>query len=1227
MASKEDFVSGNIDYHDTLNPIAWDDSDKLRSEVQLKLLEIARVFVKYLDIPNFEVVDIVLTGSMANYNYTKYSDFDIHVVTHYANLQSDEIAEAFYRAKKEIWNNEHDIKIRGHEAELYVEDSETPPVSGGVYSILRDEWINKPEYDPPRINNTAVNAKVKDLVRQIAHAIKDGDINDIERIRTKIRNMRKSGLARAGEFGVENLAFKILRNEGYLDKLHKAYIALQDQELSLEGQINEGASSILYHFASIRSALNILNTKHFELSSVTGNKSEEQYAPKDHPYFLSLTRTRVGDYHRYVGTGGVLFVLDGTWFNRNHKVTPIDYWERAWQHSPDRSREAEDRVFSKTPTIPIDSVQEVHVLLKEQDKWRSPEARQLMIASKKSGIPTYFYVDEKNWRLLNKAKSISVKDSGGVLSGQMPTKPMYSPERDYLEPWLELIYKNNKADLSDRAEKTRYNLVYYGSRYRNEDSGLGGDLSNARKPDQGASRRSAIKIIDYMLKNGHKTPLDLKNFLSDKWEKIAELDRAKAESFSPLQLAIMEGGHELSVTDLEKDLENPHSYDAIDHMMQTIAKEHGITAKKLHDLFVAKHGKVPDEWVNKSLEEARTNPDQNVKYESGMKELAVVAKTINDPQNWAISMTSEPKLGINPQVGISEDTPKGIYFYPLDYALDKTRYGKLPWGNDYPYIQLFQYDRSGEMTKETQVDPTELKQALSQYCSEEVIQSAIDEPEYDGTPYWFIYDCLSRLGKNDETNVVRWNKVLRDLGFTSVYDDGDGWIAYNEPTQGVVLDPRVIKQLKTITNKKQSKVVTPAVIEQAIFEAMDMELASNRAWQAYDPDGSKLRAAAKEYAKKPEFKQYYGKPGTEEIFNKAEGMGRYGARQLSQEAWEWWQEQKAQKTESINEGGWASTETQDTVITPKTVAEIVETLKGFEKSYNIWQANNGYDTEIKMGNPKGSGTYYRRDLSQDPTREYGDVDIECFIHSRDGVKSAQRTTEYKMAITEYCLQSPDYSTENGTNIIMRTTDGPVQVDLLYTYHEHANWSRALSPEYRVKGVISTSLTSALAEVLNLSFSSQGIQVKIRNNQPVSFRQSKDTELRTVSTDPENWAKDIYSLYYYLAHGEKPSEFPGGLEIHSGLKDEQRLSDIVLAIKSLGNALEETNMLGHGALIGIPTKQDLIRKIASVYSNKLETAENSSKFDKAQTPAAVEKAKKTKLMLAKYRNEITKLLLN
>lgn len=329
----------------------------------------------------------------------------------------------------------------------------------------------------------------------------------------------------------------------------------------------------------------------------------------------------------------------------------------------------------------------------------------------------------------------------------------------------------------------------------------------------------------------------------------------------------------------------------------------------------------------------------------------------------------------------------------------------------------------------------------------------------------------------------------------------------------------------------------------------------------------------------------------------------------------------------ISEGGWASVETQNTIITPAVLAEAVEVANKFAKEFNDWQSKQGLDLEIKMGRPKGSGTYYERDLAQDPTREYGDIDIECFIHSQDGTSSAQRITAYKSAITEFALNSPDYSTENGTNITMKTSAGAVQVDLIYTYHEHANWSRALSPEYRVKGVISTSLTSALAEVLNLSFSTQGLQVKTRNGQPVSFRQSKDTQLHTVSLDPENWAKDIYKFYYTLATGDTPTNLPANLVVHSGLKDEQRLSDIVLAIKSLGSALEEDGLLGNGALAQVANKQDMMSKISSIFAGKLEAVINSSKFDKAATPVAVKNAEKTKLMLAKYRNEIAKLLLN
>ena len=136
--------------------------------------------------------------------------------------------------RKSIWNDAHDITIRGHEVELYVEDVDTPPVSAGMYSLLKNQWIKKPEFKPPQVNDSAINAKVKDLIKQIEVAINTADdADDIQRITDKLRKMRRSGLDSSGEFGVENLTFKILRNLGYLDSLNKAYNQKQDQDLSL----------------------------------------------------------------------------------------------------------------------------------------------------------------------------------------------------------------------------------------------------------------------------------------------------------------------------------------------------------------------------------------------------------------------------------------------------------------------------------------------------------------------------------------------------------------------------------------------------------------------------------------------------------------------------------------------------------------------------------------------------------------------------------------------------------------------------------------------------------------------------------------------------------------------------------------------------------------------------------------------------------------------------------
>jgi hypothetical protein len=46
--------------------------------------------------------------------------------------------------------------------------------------------------------------------------------------------MRKAGLERAGEWSVENLVFKILRNLGLIDQITEKIQELEDQQLSLE---------------------------------------------------------------------------------------------------------------------------------------------------------------------------------------------------------------------------------------------------------------------------------------------------------------------------------------------------------------------------------------------------------------------------------------------------------------------------------------------------------------------------------------------------------------------------------------------------------------------------------------------------------------------------------------------------------------------------------------------------------------------------------------------------------------------------------------------------------------------------------------------------------------------------------------------------------------------------------------------------------------------------------
>ncbi len=229
----QDFES-TVKYHNDLNPVAWDDK-KMRPEVRDRLLQIAELFINALRIPNFEAQDIVLTGSMCNYNYTRYSDFDLHIIADYTAIDASfDIAEQLYNAKKEVWNDRHDITIGGYDVEMYVEDINSPPHSQGIFSVQQNKWIKTPVYDPPEIDSGAVFAKARMLTSEIDRVVDSADsADDFDRLKDKIKKMRQNGLEKGGEFSVDNLAFKVLRNTGAMSRLYDAENRFTDHKLSL----------------------------------------------------------------------------------------------------------------------------------------------------------------------------------------------------------------------------------------------------------------------------------------------------------------------------------------------------------------------------------------------------------------------------------------------------------------------------------------------------------------------------------------------------------------------------------------------------------------------------------------------------------------------------------------------------------------------------------------------------------------------------------------------------------------------------------------------------------------------------------------------------------------------------------------------------------------------------------------------------------------------------------
>jgi len=227
-------MSDAVTFHDNLNSKLFR-GQYLQPEVELQLKNIAQDFLQEMGIHDLDVRDITIAGSNAAYSYTDYSDLDLHILVNMKDLPDDEIYREFFKAKKDLYNDTHDITINGIPVELYIQDASKPIISLGEYSIKDKKWLKLPTKRRANFDQTATKAKYEKLLGVIDTALQSSKIGKVSKVLKKIKQYRQAGLDKGGEFGPENLAYKALRSQGYITKLYDLRDKLHSKHLSLNG--------------------------------------------------------------------------------------------------------------------------------------------------------------------------------------------------------------------------------------------------------------------------------------------------------------------------------------------------------------------------------------------------------------------------------------------------------------------------------------------------------------------------------------------------------------------------------------------------------------------------------------------------------------------------------------------------------------------------------------------------------------------------------------------------------------------------------------------------------------------------------------------------------------------------------------------------------------------------------------------------------------------------------
>ena len=219
-----------------------------------------------------------------------------------------------------------------------------------------------------------------------------------------------------------------------------------------------------------------------------------------------------------------------------------------------------------------------------------------------------------------------------------------------------------------------------------------------------------------------------------------------------------------------------------------------------------------------NVNEARSNPHLNPKltfsqlvherYKSALNQgVGKVAGTTN----LFLSFSHIEKLGINPHPVDEDDTPSGVYAYPIEYVIEEIGNNgssiDLPYAGHFKYVNFFSlrgdvYDVNNTPANVQQEVINNCKEILKMTSSWEYIQpESLDFRERN----WFIIlvEYSRGLASVLKTKpAVAMNKILKVSGVDALIDFGKSTIHVNEPVQAVVLNTKSITNVYRTTTPK-----------------------------------------------------------------------------------------------------------------------------------------------------------------------------------------------------------------------------------------------------------------------------------------------------------------------------------------------------------------------------------------------------------------------------------------